>query len=64
MTLTIEVDLPADRVVGPLAIRPATPLPDPVTAIEDAKYSQWPLRRTKRKYASGSETGSLSNCSV
>src|SRR5262249_51131207 len=28
----LEVDLPADRVVGPLAIRPAAPLPDPEAA--------------------------------
>src|SRR5262249_19097368 len=28
----LEVDLPADRVVGPLAIRPAAPLPEPEAA--------------------------------
>jgi lactate racemase len=28
----LEVDLPAERVVGPLAIRPAAPLPDPEPA--------------------------------
>jgi nickel-dependent lactate racemase len=32
----LEVDLPADRVVGPLAIRPATPLADPEAAIAAA----------------------------
>jgi nickel-dependent lactate racemase len=32
----LEVDLPADRVVGPLAIRPAPPLADPETAIAEA----------------------------
>src|SRR5689334_918555 len=32
----LEVDLPAERVVGPLAIRPATPLADPVAAIAGA----------------------------
>jgi nickel-dependent lactate racemase len=32
----LEVELPADRVVGPLAIRPAAPLPDPEAAIADA----------------------------
>jgi nickel-dependent lactate racemase len=32
----LEVDLPADRVVGPLAIRPAPPLADPEAAIADA----------------------------
>lgn len=31
----MEVDLPDDRVVGPLAIRPAAPLADPETAIVD-----------------------------
>src|SRR5260221_7685981 len=30
------VTLPDDRVVGPLAIRPAAPLPDPAAAIEHA----------------------------
>src|SRR5436190_5030866 len=32
----LEVDLPEDRVVGPLAIRPAAPLPDPEGAIARA----------------------------
>lgn len=32
----LEVDLPADRLVGPLQIRPADPLPDPAAAIADA----------------------------
>jgi nickel-dependent lactate racemase len=32
----LEVDLPADRVVGPLAIRPAPPLDDPHAAIAQA----------------------------
>jgi nickel-dependent lactate racemase len=32
----LEVDLPADRVVGPLAIRPAAPLSDPEAAIATA----------------------------
>jgi lactate racemase len=32
----LDVDLPDDRVVGPLAIRPAAPLPDPESAIEAA----------------------------
>jgi nickel-dependent lactate racemase len=32
----LEVDLPADRVVGPLQIRPADPLPDPEAAVADA----------------------------
>src|SRR5207248_10122360 len=32
----LEVTLPDDRVVGPLAIRPAAPLPDPATALEAA----------------------------
>src|SRR5579872_5984633 len=32
----LEVNLPDNRVVGPLAIRPAPPLPDPETAIADA----------------------------
>jgi lactate racemase len=32
----LDVDLPDDRVVGPLAIRPAPPLADPVAAIEAA----------------------------
>jgi nickel-dependent lactate racemase len=32
----LEVDLPEGRVVGPLAIRPAAPLPDPSAAIEAA----------------------------
>jgi nickel-dependent lactate racemase len=32
----LEVDLPDDRVVGPLAIRPAPPLPDPEAAIAGA----------------------------
>lgn len=31
----LEVNLPDDRVVGPLAIRPAPPLPDPARAIAD-----------------------------
>src|SRR5712692_7261911 len=32
----MEVDLPADRIVGPLAIRDAAPLADPEAAIVDA----------------------------
>src|SRR3954467_5704396 len=32
----LEVDLPEDRIVGPLAIRPAAPLPDPEGAIARA----------------------------
>jgi nickel-dependent lactate racemase len=32
----LDVDLPADRLVGPLAIRPATPLTNPAAAIEAA----------------------------
>ncbi len=32
----LEVELPEERVVGPLAIRPAPPLPDPAAAIEEA----------------------------
>jgi nickel-dependent lactate racemase len=32
----LEVDLPDDRLVGPLAIRPAVPLPDAEAAIADA----------------------------
>jgi nickel-dependent lactate racemase len=32
----LEVELPDERVVGPLAIRPATPLPDPETAVAQA----------------------------
>jgi nickel-dependent lactate racemase len=32
----LEVDLPEDRLVGPLAIRPAEPLPDPKAALEQA----------------------------
>jgi lactate racemase len=32
----LEVDLPDDRLVGPLTIRPADPLPDPAAAIADA----------------------------
>src|SRR5438045_1083344 len=32
----LTVDLPDDRIVGPLAIRPATPLADPVAAIAEA----------------------------
>src|SRR5205823_11428964 len=32
----LDVDLPDDRVVGPLAIRPAPPLPDPDRAVADA----------------------------
>src|SRR2546423_10361068 len=32
----LTVDLPDDRIVGRLAIRPAPPLPDPVQAIADA----------------------------
>jgi nickel-dependent lactate racemase len=32
----LEVTLPDDRVVGPLAIRPAAPLPDPAAALEAA----------------------------
>jgi nickel-dependent lactate racemase len=32
----LDVDLPDERVVGPLAIRPATPLPDPDRAVADA----------------------------
>jgi nickel-dependent lactate racemase len=32
----LEVNLPDDRVVGPLAIRPATPLADPAAAIAEA----------------------------
>jgi nickel-dependent lactate racemase len=31
----LTVDLPGDRVVGPLAIRETAPLPDPVAAIEE-----------------------------
>src|SRR5262249_32220157 len=32
----LVVDLPDDRVIGPLDIRPATPLPDPAAAIAAA----------------------------
>lgn len=32
----LEVDLPAERLVGPLDIRPAPPLADPVAAVEEA----------------------------
>jgi nickel-dependent lactate racemase len=32
----LDVDLPDDRVVGPLAIRPAPPLPDPEAAVAGA----------------------------
>src|SRR6516162_8059555 len=32
----LDVDLPDDRVVGPLAIRPAPPLADPDRAVADA----------------------------
>jgi nickel-dependent lactate racemase len=32
----LEVDLPEDRLIGPLAIRPAVPLPDPAGAIARA----------------------------
>jgi nickel-dependent lactate racemase len=32
----LEVDLPDDRIVGPLAIRPAPPLPDAAAALESA----------------------------
>ena len=32
----LDVELPDDRVVGPLAIRPAAPLADPQTAVEQA----------------------------
>jgi lactate racemase len=32
----LSVELPDDRLVGPLAIRPAAPLPDPAAAIADA----------------------------
>ena len=32
----LEVDLPTDRIVGPLAIKEAAPLADPVAAIADA----------------------------
>src|SRR5438874_5091002 len=31
----LEVELPDDRVVGPLAIRPAPPLADPAAALEE-----------------------------
>ena len=32
----LDVELPDDKVVGPLAMRPATPLSDPGQAIQDA----------------------------
>src|SRR4051812_21710080 len=32
----LSVELPDDRVVGPLAIRPAAPLTDPAAAVADA----------------------------
>src|SRR4051812_22952108 len=32
----LPVELPDDRVVGPLAIRPAAPLPHPSQAVEEA----------------------------
>ena len=32
----LEVNLPDERVVGPLAIRPAAPLPDPEAALAAA----------------------------
>jgi nickel-dependent lactate racemase len=35
----VDVDLPADRVVGPLAIRPALPLADPAAALAAALAS-------------------------
>ncbi len=37
----LEVNMPADRIVGPLEIRPAAPLADPGTAIEQAL--RWPI---------------------
>ena len=42
-----DVDLPDDRVVGPLAIRPAAPLADPEAAVADA------LRQPHRHAAAG-----------
>ena len=33
---TLEVELPEDRLIGPLAIRPAEPIPNPQEAIEQA----------------------------
>src|SRR5262245_36899639 len=32
----LDVELPDDRVIGPLAIRPAAPLPDPEAAVANA----------------------------
>jgi nickel-dependent lactate racemase len=32
----LDVDLPAERLVGPLSIRPAAPLPDPAGAVAEA----------------------------
>ena len=45
----LEVDLPEDRVVGPLAIRPAAPLPDPEAAI--ARALTQPIGRPRRNKA-------------
>src|SRR5438874_3763905 len=47
----LDVDLPDDRVVGPLAIRPAAPLTDPVGGIAaalEAPIGSLPLRKIAR----------------
>src|SRR3954454_18083635 len=41
----LDVTLPDDRVVGPLTIRPAPPLPDPLAAIRQAIDSPIASRR-------------------
>jgi hypothetical protein len=45
-------------------MRDGIPIDRSITAIAEAKYSQCPFLRVKRKYAMGSETGALGSSSV
>jgi nickel-dependent lactate racemase len=59
----LEVDLPADRVVGPLEIRPVPPLADPESAVEAAlrqPIGTPPLR----ELASGRKTACILVCDI
>src|SRR5215469_6287455 len=49
---------------NPLTMREGIPIDRSMTAMAEAKYSQWPCRRTKRKSEMGSDGTRLGSCSV
>jgi nickel-dependent lactate racemase len=59
----LDVDLPDDRIVGPLAIRPASPLADPAAALEAALAS--PIgSRPLAQIASGRRNACILVCDI